>query len=332
VALLATLLSAFAFRRPMPVPGYVSTAAEVRMLAVSTQTQFAVPVNQLLVPVGSFRPGSPNTASILPLCASVDGDTDACARWLAREAPTGTQQVAEFWLDRVEVSNQEFVSWVNELNGPLRGAEAGAALLRGDRLLWRQTQDYSALRLDASGAVPKLSVDTASATLPVVGVTWYAANEYCTAHAARLPTATEWEYAARGPAASEYVWSEAPACEAAAYGRVPVGRQSRGTCGHLPAAPNSTGKSLVDRSWCGVLDLGTNVSEWVNDAFVEKASSEPATHCVYASPENLGACHVIKGGSFADPLFVARPASVTRGLPETVFPHVGFRCAKSIGS
>lgn len=53
--------------------------------------------------------------------------------------------------------------------------------------------------------------DTSIDELPVTGITWDAANQYCRWRGVRLPTPDEWEVASRGSDFSIYPWGNAPA-------------------------------------------------------------------------------------------------------------------------
>ncbi len=89
--------------------------------------------------------------------------------------------VAAFWLDRLPVTNAEFLAFV----------QAHPRWRRGT--LPRLFADESYL---AHWAGPTTLGPAALPEQPVVRVSWFAAKAYCAARGARLPTETEWELAA----------------------------------------------------------------------------------------------------------------------------------------
>ncbi len=111
---------------------------------------------------------------------------------------------------------------------------------------------------------------------PVVGISWWEAAAYCAwltdqgraagwlgAHdLIRLPTALEWEYAARGDQARRYPWGDAaPSAAHANFDQTQIGRTTPVGCFPQGAAA------------CGALDLAGNVMEWL--ATPEDAPSHP---------------------------------------------------------
>ncbi len=101
---------------------------------------------------------------------------------------------------------------------------------------------------------------------PVVGVSWYEAVAYCawltdqghsqgwlsTDQQIRLPTALEWERAARHTDRRRYPWGDAPPdAERANYKETGIGR------------PSPVGCFPQGRAVCGALDLAGNVMEWL---------------------------------------------------------------------
>ena len=103
------------------------------------------------------------------------------------EAPLHEVTLDAFWIDRTEVTNEQYMRCVNEGNCD-PSFFMDNATFNGD--------DY-----------------------PVVGVSWYDAEAYCEWVDTRLPTEAEWEYAARGPEGQKYPWgAEAPVCELAQFG------------------------------------------------------------------------------------------------------------------
>ncbi|MDP7556428.1 MAG: SUMF1/EgtB/PvdO family nonheme iron enzyme [Nitrospinaceae bacterium] len=103
-----------------------------------------------------------------------------------------------------------------------------------------------------------------AADLPVESVTWQEATKYCKKEGKRLPTEAEWEFAARGGAATEYYWGDAfdPSkgnfCDASCFVNV---KNSGASDGYQYTAP--VGKFPPNPF--GLHDMNGNVAEWVND-------------------------------------------------------------------
>ena len=129
--------------------------------------------------------------------------------------------------------------------------------------------------------------------LPVDQVSWTAAKQYCTTVGMRLPTESEWEYAARaGSEMSRYGPLESVGWfDGNSQDRThPVGTK----------APNAF----------GLYDLLGNVWEWVEDAYS-------------ANPKMRTLC----GGSFYNPARDLRPSNRLWANPELAHRDMGFRCA-----
>ena len=135
--------------------------------------------------------------------------------------------------------------------------------------------------------------------LPVCGVSWEDAQAYCawlaevSGRSFRLPTADEWEKAARGRLVGKrYPWGDED----------PVGRCSFGKSSD--SAPSPVG-SFPPNGY-GIYDAAGNVWEWLNDLYIGVAADAPVNVPTGRPPELN---RVLAGGSFmtpgTDPLWVA---------------------------
>jgi formylglycine-generating enzyme required for sulfatase activity len=187
-----------------------------------------------MVPIegGTFEMGTDSAE--IPVLAARYGVSRAAI--FAPEVPKRRVRVAPFLMDRFEVTNAEFASFLE------RQPE-----WRPDRIPARyHNGDY--LRHWTAGLYP-----TGQSDHPVTYVPWYAARAFCQSAGRRLPTEAEWEYAARGGERGDvFPWGEAPPDSSRANwsgagheGTTPVGR--------YPANP------------FGLHDMAGNVWEYTAD-------------------------------------------------------------------
>ena len=222
------------------------------------------------VPGGTFQMGSD------------ESDPDANPD----ELPQHPVTLDGFWMDQTEVTNAQFVAFLNA-HGHL--GERGRKMIEMERGYCQIKQEEGVYQVGGA------------AHHPVLMVTWFGADTYCQWVGGRLPTEAEWEYAARGPESHLYPWGDdAPNCERARYG----------DCARSPMPV----ASLPDgASWCGVLDMAGNVWEWVADWF----GRYPSGHQENPSGPASGSFRALRGGGWHSPRWEIRATFRLHDTPPT---------------
>jgi len=225
----------------------------------------------LLIPAGNFDMGSPDN----------EGRPD--------ERPVHKVFVRDYYLARHEVTVTEYCDFLNS---------------EGE---------------NTADGLPRVKLDSPSCPLvktgkrfhprkgwedkPIVCVSWQGAADYARWAGGRLPTAAEWEKAARltipHPAADRFAIPEAD-------GPLPVRDAS-------PEALGVTGMAGNVWEWC---------SDWyAKDYYAESPAQDPAG-------PGLGLEKEIRGGSWASPEASLRSQNRYKASPRGYFRTVGFRIVK----
>lgn len=164
---------------------------------------------------------------------------------------------------------------------------------------------------------------------PVVGVSRYEATAFCNwltakCHAAgwllsdavlRLPTALEWERAARHTDKRRYPWGNTtPDAEPnlANYNETGIGQ------------PSPVGCFPEGAAMCGALDMSGNVFEWIGTAHGTADTSKSRKDSTVTKRLD------IPGGAYAAPVEFLRCGSRVRGLPGGWNSYQGFRLVRSL--
>jgi formylglycine-generating enzyme required for sulfatase activity len=206
------------------------------------------------------------------------GSAESDAEAVPEERPQHMVTLDGFWIDQAEVTNAQFLRFLNE---------QGNSGVQGSKMI---VLDQGYTRISQEG--DRFVTTEPALDVPVVMVTWHGAASYCEWAVGRLPTEAEWEYAARGPEGNLYPWGNVPPdCDLANYG----------DCSRVLVR---VGSRPAGASWCGALDLAGNVWEWVNDWFGPYSGLPQENPVGPAS----GDVPVLRGGGWHSPRWEIRAA------------------------
>jgi formylglycine-generating enzyme required for sulfatase activity len=211
--------------------------------------------------------------------------------WIAKETPVHDVVLASYWIGTYPVTNREYRDFLADTKRSGRPSTWYLGAYPYDR-----------------------------ANHPVCGVSAEGADAYAiwlsrrTAHPWRLPTESEWEYAAKGPTCLEYPWGDA-------FDRHNANTRETGVHTTTPVGAFPAGRSPF-----GALDMAGNVEEYVADEYRPyPGGPNVSDHLV----ESHGTYRVCRGGSFARFGDLARTRRRHGAFPSPLYP-VGFRLATSV--
>lgn len=235
-----------------------------------------------------------------------------------------TVKAGSFYLDETEITNQQYVDFLNRVLSRIK-VEDG--VVRGDGgkvwlLLGEVTQGYKPI-IYRNG---KFSVSIAAhAACPVLRVTAYGASAYARFYGERLMTGVEWLLALKGGGATEADASESAPRSSGENNPAGMYEMMEPQPGPLPSKPSIELKIpfpviLSRPNDFGIRGLNGSVGEW-------------GTRTMNLSPgeKKEGTEYVVLGGILNKlESGATRPSAVGR-YPWEAYSTVGFRCAMSVG-
>lgn len=239
------------------------------------------------------------------------------------ERPVHEVTVAGFWMDKTEVTNEQFERFV-QATGYVTSAEKGE---RRGGLVWQGASPSPGggtngawMFVENADWRHPLGKGASVGTEPVVQVSWEDARAYAKWAGKRLPTEAEWEHAARGGLNGEpYVWGRA------------FNREAK-----LPANASDSRRPAAQSQPCrfppngyGLCDMAGNVWEWCSDvydpAYYEQSPKlDPKGPAVRDAAD--GAERSIRGGSYLTPVAECRVAARAKFNRTASRSDLGFRC------
>jgi formylglycine-generating enzyme required for sulfatase activity len=290
------------------------------------------------IPSGTFWMGSD------------EGQTD--------ERPVHEVTVDGFWIDKTEVTNEQFEKFVRatgyvtlaerkpdpkDFPGvPLENLVAGSVVFSpppGEVPLDNHYAWWSYVR-GANWRHPEGPDSTIQGREkhPVVHVSWDDAMAYAKWAGKRLPTEAEWEFAARGGLARQpYVWGKEQVPGGKWQANIWQGRfpnENTMADGFKGAAPVAS----FPPNGYGLYDMAGNVWEWcadwyLPDYYAHSPKENPPGPDTSFDPNEPGVMkRVQRGGSYlcSDLYCIGyRPSARMKSTPDTGLSHTGFRCVRS---
>ncbi len=204
-----------------------------------------------------------------------------------------------FSLSETEITNAQYCVFLNEAGNQEEGG-----------VTWLDIEaEDSGIELRKGTYVPK----SGKANHPVVMVSWYGARAFCSWAGGRLPSESEWEWAARG--GEEYTYAGSEDLDAVGW--------------YADNADNIQEVGQKRSNGFGLYDMSGNVWEWVEDPWHESYEGAPGSGGVWFQGEDSSR-RVLRGGSWLINAVNARVAYRSRSDPGHRYNYIGFRLAHSL--
>lgn len=161
---------------------------------------------------------------------------------------------------------------------------------------------------------------------PMTCLTWFEADAYAKYAGGRLPSESEFEYAATDAGRNRYPWgwSEPDCDKAVMYGTAASCTDGNGT---LPVCSRPAGNVKLGTG-AQLCDMSGNVWEWVQDWYHRSYEGAPTDGSAWETAPDMPA-RVQRGGSFTDrnPVLL-RADDRSPGITVSRYDNSGFRVAR----
>ncbi len=184
---------------------------------------------------------------------------------------------------------------------------------------------------DATGRAKPRDANWGRGRQPVMLVDWFDANAYTdwlseqTGQRYRLPTESEWEYAARGGTSTNYWWGNAYEPD----------RASCFDCGTVSLAWRAVPVGSFRPNPFGLYDTVGNLWEWTASQWTQKYAGAELRRLrkdeVKVTPDYLNGLQIaMRGGSWNLHPKDSRVSSRYYGAPQSKTTNLGFRVAREL--
>lgn len=249
------------------------------------------------------------------------------------EHPRRKENLGAYLIDKYEVTNEKYKDFVIDQNYwmPEQWKQNGYLLtheilsIADIETLRRVAAETFRLDMDTTVMNKEQLLDAIDKKnqeldkLPVTGITWHDADNYCKWRGRRLPSEAEWEKAARGTKGFEYPWGDEWA-----EGKSNSGGDSGWEYGVAPVGSYENGRSPY-----GLYDMAGNVMEWVNDWYRQYPGNK------FESKDYGARYKVVRGGGWGGVghytiSHFSRSAYRFYVKPDATFNDLGFRCVGDV--
>ena len=238
----------------------------------------------IYVPAGEFEMGSEAEEGLAACRELYEPFSDReCERgWYEDEEPRHNVYLDAFWIDKTEVTNAQFATFLKDQGNQSEGGET-----------WLDTDDDD-VQIGQNGS--QWQPQSGYEDHPVIEVTWYGAQAYCAWAGRRLPTEAEWEKAARGENGLTYPWGNTfdgdyvNFCDSDCKFDWANPNYDDGYADTAPVGTYPTGASSY-----GALDMAGNVWEWVADWYDVYPGGDSSASDYFGQERR-----VLRGGSWVN--------------------------------
>ncbi len=222
------------------------------------------------------------------------------------EIPVHKVKLSDFYIGKYEVTNKEFVQFLNEKGNQYK-----------DHAYWINTKGkWRDLICRIFEENNTFKVEKGYENHPVNFVNWYGANAYCKWKGGRLPTEAEWEYAAKGG----YVKT---------HGHNSLQSPDNNIGDFAWFSANSSNKihqiGTKKPNILGIYDMQGSLSEWCSDwydvQYYSKSKRKNPVNIINADYK------VLRGGSWANDKAMLRITNRNALNPNVNKINLGFRIA-----
>ncbi len=229
----------------------------------------------------------------------------------ADEQPVHTVTLDPYFIDKFEVTNEQFAIFLNEVGN-----------FEEDGKTWvDEIAVWDGVKIEDG----QWSREEGFINMPAVGMTWYGAAAYCQWRGGDLPTEAQWEKAARGETASLYPWGNIYDAAKANVCDTNCERNWANDAindGYTRAAP--IGSFPEGSSQYGVFDMAGNVAEltadWQDGTYYQRSPK------INPTGPTKGNFRIVRGGSFYFRIEEVRSSNRNGWLPTDRTDYIGFRC------